>query len=85
MTRPSTEYWVLRVVRDASVEALTREVREQLDRGELCVVGGDLCQPVQEFADQEAADRYMRRLAARAKPGDVYKLVLSTDDLAPTG
>jgi hypothetical protein len=78
----SSEWWVMRVVVPKG-SAVTAQQEHDVERGVLCVVNGDVCEPIDMFEGSKAQERsisVMARLQA-ANPRETYKTVLSTDDL----
>lgn len=74
-----TEFWLVKVIGKATAEALASpQVIRDVESGTLCVTGGELCEPLDVFDDQEVAMARMQACAARY--GGQFKLVLSTDD-----
>lgn len=73
----AAEWWVMRVVQPASAE-MTDAMRADLASGALAVVGGELCEPIDWYMDQESAIDRMTREAGVGN-GRIYKVTLSAD------
>jgi hypothetical protein len=63
------------------VSAVRREqvnaLADKLDSGELAVISGELCEPIDEFSDQEQA--MIRAQIEHRRSGCVHKVVMSAD------
>ncbi|HEX7947486.1 MAG TPA: hypothetical protein VF495_22670 [Phenylobacterium sp.] len=75
-----TDYWVLKVIGKATARAVASpQVQADIASGALCVTGGELCEPIDRYDDQEAAMIEAQRCVARH--GGTFKVTMSTDDL----
>lgn len=73
----SASYWVMKVIGPSSLVVTRRDLARKVGSGDLCVVGGELCEPIVEFDDQEPA--MARALLEHQRSGVVHKVTLSAD------
>lgn len=73
----SASYWVMKVIGPSSLVVTRRDLARRVGSGDLCVVGGELCEPIVEFDDQEPATA--RALLEHQRSGVVHKVTLSAD------
>ena len=80
------EYWVMRVLAPRyAVESWKQRaepdkvagLQARIDSGELCYCGGELCEPVEMFDNQE--DATIRAAKEHKRTGNVHKVVLSAE------
>jgi len=80
------EYWVMRVLgpRSAVQSWMKRAdpdkvaaLQARIDSGELAYCGGELCEPVEVFDNQE--DATSRAAKEHARTGNVHKVVLTAE------
>lgn len=81
-----SEYWVMRVLgpRSAVESWVTRAdpekvtaLQARIDSGELAYCGGELCEPVEVFDNQE--DATIRAAKEHTRTGNVHKVVLNAE------
>lgn len=71
---PEADYWVLRVLGEDSL-ALRREYARLVLAGDLCVVSGELCEPIVAFKHEETAKE--RAVLEHQRTGKVHRVVLT--------
>lgn len=72
----ATEWWVMRVVvsKDGIVEP---HIAKEIERGNLQVINGEVCEPIEWYSDQlDAMDRAIRE---QLKTGLHYKVTMNAD------
>lgn len=80
------EYWVMRVlapreaVKSWQARATPLQVlalQQRIDRGDLVYVGGDLCEPIEVYDNQD--DATGRAVKEHTRTGHVHKVVLNAE------
>lgn len=66
----NAEYWVLKVLDPASITQLTPAMISELE-----MVGGELCEPIDSYREQDVAR--LRAIAEHQRTGRVHKVVMS--------
>lgn len=72
----TVEWWVMRVLGPDTMELSARQ-REELIAGGLACVNGEICEPVECYADQERANA--EALRAHRRTNAVHKVVMSAN------
>jgi hypothetical protein len=71
----AVEWWVMRVVGPDTMK-LTRQLADDLERGALAVVNGEVCEPIECYDDRDTA---IAKAGKLTRPGRTFKVVMNAD------
>lgn len=74
----SAEFWVMRiVVAEVATGGVTATEQAMVDRGDLQLINGDLCEPIESYEDQHDAEA--RALKEHGRTGHPHKVVMNAE------